>query len=129
MMPLVAAGVIGLAVIAGGAWYFLTQAGGAAVPVDQSVTDARETLAADDPLGAARGQIQAGGKENLGAALGALIAISNDATMSDQDRMDANILIAEMYDPETHDTARSPFDRPDPSGGAPVLSESGGSGV
>lgn len=115
MMPLVAAGVIGLAVIAGGAWYFLTQAGGAAVPVDQSVTDARETLAADDPLGAARGQIQAGGKENLGAALGALIAISNDATMSDQDRMDANILIAEMYDPETHDTARSPFDRPDPS--------------
>ncbi len=114
-LPLVAAAVVGLAVIAGGAWYVLNGAGGPSAEVNESVGIAQDAVAADNPLTAARDLLAAGGSQNLDAALGALIAISNDQELPQQDRADANILIAEMYDPKTHSTVTSPFPRPDPS--------------
>ncbi len=114
-LPLVAAAVVGLAVIVGGAWYVLNGAGGPSAEVNESVGIAQDAVAADNPLTAARDLLAAGGSQNLDAALGALIAISNDQELPQQDRADANILIAEMYDPKTHSTVTSPFPRPDPS--------------
>ncbi len=114
-MPMIAAGIVALAVIAGAAWYFLAGPGGQSAKVNESVSVAQEAVAADNPLTAARELLAAGGAQNLDAALGALIAISNDQELSEQDRADANILIAEMYDPETHSTVTSPFPRPNPS--------------
>lgn len=114
-LPLIAAAVVGLAMIAGGAWYVLNGAGGPSVEVNESVEIAQDAVAADNPLTAARDLLAAGGSQNLDAALGALIAISNDQELPQQDRADANILIAEMYDPKTHSTVTSPFPRPDPS--------------
>ncbi|NOD77904.1 MULTISPECIES: serine/threonine-protein kinase [unclassified Ruegeria] len=114
-LPLIAAGVVGLIAIAGGAWYFLSGAGASSAKVNESVEIAQEAVAADNPLTAARDLLAAGGAQNLDAALGALIAISNDQEISQQDRASANILIAEMYDPKTHSTVTSPFPRPDTS--------------
>ncbi len=114
-LPLIAAAVVGLAVIAGGAWYLLNGAGAPSAEVNESVGIAQDAVAADNPLTAARDLLAAGGSQNLDAALGALIAISNDQELPQQDRADANILIAEMYDPKTHSTVTSPFPRPDPS--------------
>lgn len=114
-LPLIAAGIVGLIAIAGGAWYFLSGAGGSSAKVNESVGIAQEVVAADNPLTAARDLLAVGGAQNLDAALGALIAISNNQDLSQQDRASANILIAEMYDPKTHSTVTSPFPRPDPS--------------
>ncbi len=114
-MPLIAAAVVGLVVIAGGAWYFLNGAGGSSAKVDQSVVVAREAVASDDPLTAARALLDEGGTQNLEAALGALMEITNNQEIAQQDRADANVLIAEMYDPKTHTTTTSPFPRPDPA--------------
>ncbi|WP_298849022.1 serine/threonine-protein kinase [uncultured Ruegeria sp.] len=114
-LPLIAAGIVGLIAIAGGAWYFLSGAGGSSAKVNESVGIAQEAVAADNPLTAAQDLLAAGGAQNLDAALGALIAISNDQEVPQQDRASANILIAEMYDPKTHSTVTSPFPRPDPS--------------
>ena len=114
-LPLIAASIVGLIAIAGGAWYFFSGAGGPSANVNESVGIAQESVAADNPLMAARDLLAAGSAQNLDAALGALIAISNNQEMSQQDRASANILIAEMYDPKTHSTVTSPFPRPDPS--------------
>jgi serine/threonine-protein kinase len=114
-MPMIAAGIAVLAIVAGGAWYFLSGPGGSSAKVNESVGIAQGAVAADNPLSAAQALLTAGGAQNLDAALGALIAISNDQDLSQQDRAEANVLIAEMYDPKTHSTITSPFPRPDPS--------------
>lgn len=106
---IVAAVVAGLAVIGGGGWYVLTQG---KPPVSAEVETARATLAEDDPLRAVEAQIAAGGSENLNAALAALIAYARDEARPAANRAQAALMIARMYDPETHDTARSPFPEP-----------------
>jgi len=76
---------------------------------------AQDAAQSNDPLAEAENLIAASGAENLNAAFGALMALSGDDSQSTDIRIRANIMIAEMYDPATHDTARSPFPRANPA--------------
>ena len=114
-LPLIAASIVGLIAIGGGAWYFLFGADGSPTNNNDPIEIAKETAAADNPLTEVSNLLAAGGAQNLNAALGALIAISKNQELSQQDRASANILIAEMYDPMTHSTVTSPSPLPDSS--------------
>lgn len=105
----VAAAAVGFVALAIGGWFALAPA---KAPVSAEVETARDTLAADDPLQTIAAQIEAGGAQNLNAALAALIAYGRDAARPAARRAEAAMMIARMYDPETHDAARSPFPEP-----------------
>lgn len=114
MIAGLAAVIVG--VLAGGGWYLMSQSG--ASDTEASVTQAEvatETVAKDDPISEALTLINSGGEANLNAAFGALMALSQDPQQTADRRVSASMLIAEMYDPATHDTARSPFARPNPA--------------
>ena len=107
-------GVVGLAILAGVGHQFLpglTEGEGRA-RVEGEI--GIEALAAEDPLAETRGLIEAGGETNLNAAFGALLTYGREATNSDQDRITALILAAEMADPQTHGSVATPFEAPDP---------------
>lgn len=106
---ILAAAAVVVAALGAGGWYFVTVAKPA---VSTEVEAARATLSADDPLRAVADQIAAGGTENLNAALAALIAYARDEARPAANRAQAAMMIARMYDPETHDVARSPFPEP-----------------
>lgn len=105
----VAASLAGLAAIGGAGWFLLSPA---KPPVSFEVETARAALTEDDPLRAVREQIASGGSQNLNAALAALIAYARDETRPAANRAQAAIMIAQMYDPATHDVVRSPFPEP-----------------
>lgn len=79
------------------------------------VEKARQAVAADDPLSAISAMIAKGDGESLNAALGALLAYQRDPANPEDARRRAAIMIAEMYDPATYDSATSPFTKPNPS--------------
>jgi serine/threonine protein kinase len=106
---LVAVAVVLAVALGGGIWYVSSQGKPA---VSNEVETARETLSAEDPLQAVEAQIAAGGSENLNAALAALLAYARDETRPAANRAQAAMMIARMYDPETHDVALSPFPEP-----------------
>jgi serine/threonine-protein kinase len=113
---LVAAILAGAVAVGGGGWYLLG-GGGLSDPVGaslQQVEGAQKAVEADDPLAETVALLDAGGADNLNAAFGALMALSGDETRPPDLRQRVNIMIARMYDPETHDTARSPFPKPNP---------------
>lgn len=74
-----------------------------------------EVMEGSEPLRTAQGLIDEGGRDNLDAALGALMAFARDDTQPDAARAQAAALIAQMYDPATFDPARSPFSEPNPN--------------
>ena len=117
---LIVAAVAALAVlIGGGAWFAMIQSGGGSnTSGSGSETQSeivKKTLEEDDALAGALALVDAGGKDNLNAAFGTFFKLSKDAEQDKTVRIRASILAAEMYDPETHDTARSPFPTPNPS--------------
>jgi serine/threonine-protein kinase len=102
--------------LAGGGWFFLSKGGKSGTGASVTQADvAAETVAKDDPITEAVALINNGGEANLNAAFGALMALSQNPEQTDERRISASILIAEMYDPTTHDVARSPFARPNPA--------------
>jgi serine/threonine-protein kinase len=76
---------------------------------------ARDLATADDPLAEITARIDAGGEENLNAALASLMAVARDEARPDDLRQRAYLAIAAMYDPETFDPKRSPFREPNAS--------------
>ena len=106
---IIAAAAALIAVLGAGGWYLMA---GSKPSVSAEVETARATLSEDDPLRTVEGQIAAGGAENLNAALAALIAYARDEARPAANRAQAAMMIARMYDPETHDLARSPFPEP-----------------
>jgi serine/threonine-protein kinase len=78
----------------------------------RQVATASETLAQDNPLSGVETLIAQGGADNLNAALAALIAFARDETKTAKDRAQAAVMVARMYDPETHDLSRSPMPTP-----------------
>ncbi|OYU18350.1 MAG: serine/threonine protein kinase [Rhodobacteraceae bacterium PARR1] len=73
---------------------------------------ARALTTADDPLAEITARIDAGGEENLNAALASLMALARDAAQPADLRQRAYIAVAEMYDPASFDAKRSPFREP-----------------
>lgn len=73
---------------------------------------ARALTTADDPLAEITARIDAGGEENLNAALASLMALARDEAQPGDLRQRAYIAVAEMYDPATFDAKRSPFREP-----------------
>ena len=61
-------------------------------------------------------RIDAGGEENLNAALASLMALARDEAQPGDLRQRAYIAVAEMYDPATFDAKRSPFREPNANG-------------
>ena len=114
--PLLAAAAVALVVAGvGGGWYLMSNGGLSGTATGASVTQAEvatEAVAQDDPLAEVQRLIASGGEENLNAAFGTLMALSQDAEQDTDRRISASIMIAEMYDPATHDATRSPFARP-----------------
>lgn len=109
--------IAGFVIIAGGAAWFFLMGPGASATSDASTGQAalaQDAAQSNDPLTEAEKLIAASGADNLNAAFGALMALSGDDSQSADIRMRANIMIAEMYDPATHDTARSPFPSANP---------------
>ncbi|HKL05267.1 MAG TPA: serine/threonine-protein kinase [Roseovarius sp.] len=110
--------IAGLVIVAGGAAWFFLMGPGASTTSGASTKQAalaQDAAQSNDPLAEAENLIAASGAENLNAAFGALMALSGDDSQSTDIRIRANIMIAEMYDPATHDTARSPFPRANPA--------------
>lgn len=118
---LIVAAVIGaLALIGGGgAWYVMNDMGGntgkSGSGSEVQADLAKVILASTDPMSGAEKLIDEGGKDKLDVAFAVLFSLSKDADQPREVRIKANIMIAEMYDPETHDTARSPYSSPNPS--------------
>lgn len=114
--PLIAAAAVALVIAGvGGGWYMMSNGGLGGKATGASVTQAEvatQAVAQDDPLAEVQRLITSGGEENLNAAFGTLMALSQDAEQDTDRRISASIMIAEMYDPATHDAARSPFARP-----------------
>lgn len=107
-MPLYAGAAVLVLALAGAGTFVALRA-----PAPLGATaDAKQMLAADDPLNEVEQRVAAGGAENLNAALGALIAYQKDAARPAATRQKAAILIARMYDPATWDAAHSPFRAP-----------------
>lgn len=96
-------------VLAAGGGAFLLMRSGDSGGGGADVRVAQETLKADDPLAEIGSLIAAGGSEGLNAALGALLAYQRDPANPDEARQRAAIMVAEMYDPATYDSARSPL--------------------
>ncbi|WP_444462164.1 serine/threonine-protein kinase [Rhodobacter capsulatus] len=80
-----------------------------------AVALAGQALQADDPMVRINALIATGGADNLNAALGSLMKLANDPVQPLEIRREAMLAIARMYDPATHDPARSPFAAPDPA--------------
>ncbi len=115
---MVAAAAVLAALIGGGAWFAMNQDGGKTnTSGSGSETQSeivKDTLAEDDAISGALKLVDEGGSDNLNAAFGTLFKLSKDAEQPRDVRIRASILAAEMYDPETHDTKRSPFPTPNP---------------
>ncbi|MCY4334003.1 MAG: protein kinase [Litoreibacter sp.] len=106
---LIAAGVVGVALIGGGA-YFLTQGDRPTGPSSVTTTEeSKEIVVGDDPVDKAIELVNTGGRENLEVALGVFMKLGNDAEASSDTRIRALMEVAKMYDPETYDPNRSPF--------------------
>jgi serine/threonine-protein kinase len=114
---LIVAGLVALAVLGGGAgWYFMAGPGSTTggVAIDQAAI-AREAVSAADPLIEVTGLIELGGSDNLNAAFGALMAMTRDQDQPGDLRGRSALMIAQMYDPQTYDAARSPFPSANPT--------------
>ena len=101
---------------AGGAvgWQMSWFGGAGDAPVSSGqAEDAKDIVAAEDPLAEIRARIDQGGADNLNAAFGGLMALARDEGNPAQMRQDAYMMMAEMYDPATFDANRSPFREPD----------------
>lgn len=92
--------------------FFLLRSPVSPVEPSVAVAAAREDLAADDPLHEVKSRIDAGGGDNMNAALAALIAYQRDEARPVEGRRAAALMLAKMYDPNGFDAARSPFDKP-----------------
>ena len=71
-------------------------------------------LAKDDPFAEADRLRNSESFEERNGALGALITIGADTAKTDETRIKAYIMLAEMADPETFEEAKSAFKEPDP---------------
>ncbi len=116
LLAIVAGIAVFVAALGGGAWYYLGQhsAAPAGVAVEQAAI-ASGAVQAADPLAQTMALINSGTADNLNAAFGALMAIARDEARDRDLRARASLEIARMYDPATHDAARSPFPAPNPS--------------
>lgn len=76
---------------------------------------AEELLEAEDALAEIRSEIAKGDDDSLNSAFGALLAKGRDDAEPITERIQALIMAAEMLDPQTFNSAASPFDAPDSS--------------
>jgi predicted Ser/Thr protein kinase len=116
LLAIVAGVMILVSALGGAAWYFMGQrpAAPGGVAVEQAAI-ASGAVQAADPLAETMALINSGTSDNLNAAFGALMAIARDDARDRDLRARASLEIARMYDPATHDAARSPFPAPNPS--------------
>ena len=110
-IPIVAVLVLLAAAIGGGAYYYFMGGKNLRGPSVQQAQVAQDAVAAADPFKEVDSLIAEG---KLDPAFGALMALSAGEDQDTQTKIKALIRIAQMYDPQTHDTATSPFPRPNP---------------
>ncbi len=105
-----------VAVVSAAAFYILGQGGTDPVPVGpdslEQAEAAQQLLAEDDPIAQAKATIESGDKGQIGEVLGAMIKLLADESAASAVRIEAALIVARMYDPETFDALRSPFDEP-----------------
>ncbi len=109
---LIALGLVVLLALGGAGFALMGQHGSAR---SDAVALAGQALQDDDPMARVDALIATGGADNLNAALGSLMKLANDPVQPLEIRREATLAIARMYDPATHDPARSPFAAPDPA--------------
>lgn len=122
--PIIGGIAIILVCVAGIAAFFLFQnsSGGSGASLGQAET-AKAALEADDPFVEVTSLIAQGGSDNLNAAFGALMAMARDESLPDAQRGQAALRIAQMYDPDSYDPARSPFPAPNANAARRFYSE------
>lgn len=76
---------------------------------------AQQVVAADNPFQEVDDLLTKGGSDNLNAAFGALMALSQDPDATETRRIEATLRVARMYDPKTHSAESSPFPKPNAS--------------
>lgn len=108
------AGIAAIAII-GAVVFFLRPQPVLEGPSTQQGAQGETFLQADDAFSEIRAAIDQGDSDSLNAAFGALLALGRDEAEPAADRIRALIMGAEMLDPQTFDTATSPFDAPDAS--------------
>ena len=110
-LPLIAAGVLALAVIGGGAFYLMPERFGSGLTgtsTDQ-VEGAVEAMKDPDPLEAAKKLQASNDLDDRNAALAVYLKFGSDTEAETEKRIEAYILAAKMADPETFDETKSAF--------------------
>ena len=107
---MIGVGILGIGGYFGYKTYFADTSGTSTVQVEQ----AKEVLAADDPLAEAEAQAKSADSDTRNSALIALLKIGEDTGESEDRRIKAYMLAAEMADPETFDASASAFQEPSP---------------
>ncbi len=114
VLPLAGGALVFVLVLAGLIFWGVGTGGLSGSKAGWQAAIAKQAAASGDPLSEIEALVDAGGEDNLNAAFGALMALSQDEGLADRVRALAAVEIARMYDPLTYDKARSPFPAANP---------------
>ncbi|WP_456385719.1 serine/threonine-protein kinase [Profundibacter sp.] len=111
LLPIAVAALVLVVAGAGAVWTFVDFSG----DTSGQSSAAQQVVAADNPFQEVDDLLGKGGSDNLNAAFGALMALSQAEDASDASKIEATLRVARMYDPQTHSTETSPFPKPNAS--------------